>query len=43
MKDWRIHAGTDLAAEAGEQVLACGNGIVRETYTDRMLGNVARI
>lgn len=43
MKDWRIHAGTDLAAEAGEQVLACGNGIVRETYTDSMLGNVALI
>lgn len=43
MKDWRIHVGTDLSAEAGEQVLACGNGIVRETYTDRMLGNVAII
>ncbi len=43
MKDWRIHAGADLTAEAGEQVLACGNGIVRETYTDSMLGNVARI
>lgn len=43
MKDWRIHVGTDLSAEAGEQVLACGNGIVRETYTDSMLGNVALI
>lgn len=43
MKDWRIHAGTDLAAESGEQVLACGNGVVKETYTDNMLGNVAVI
>ena len=37
------HAGTDLAAESGEQVLACGNGVVKETYTDNMLGNVAVI
>lgn len=43
MKDWRIHAGTDMSAESGEQVLACGNGIVKETYTDNMLGNVAVI
>ena len=43
MKDWRVHAGVDLDAESGEQVLACGNGIVKETYTDNMLGNVAVI
>ncbi len=43
MKDWRIHAGTDLSAESGEQVLACGNGMVKETYTDNMLGNVVWI
>lgn len=43
MKDWRIHAGTDLKAESGEQVLACGNGLVQETFTDSMLGNVAVI
>ena len=40
MKDWRVHAGCDIAAESGEQVLACGIGIVKETYTDSMLGNV---
>ncbi len=40
MKDWRVHAGMDLSAESGEQVLACGNGMVKETYTDNMLGNV---
>lgn len=43
MKDWRVHAGMDLSAESGEEVLACGNGIVKETYTDHMLGNVAVI
>ncbi len=40
MRDWRVHTGTDLAAESGEQVLACGNGMVKEAYTDSMLGNV---
>lgn len=40
MKDWRVHAGADFGAQSGEQVLACGNGIVKETYTDSMLGNV---
>lgn len=40
MRDWRVHAGTDLTAESGEQVLACANGIVKQTYTDSMLGNV---
>ncbi len=43
MKDWRIHTGCDLAAESGEQVVACANGIVKETYTDSMLGNVVVI
>ncbi len=43
MKDWRIHAGSDITAEAGEQVLACGNGMVKETYTDSLLGNVVVI
>ena len=40
MKDWRIHAGCDLTAAQGEQVVACANGIVKEAYTDNMLGQV---
>lgn len=40
MKDWRIHCGTDFAAEPDEQVCACANGIVKSAYTDSMLGNV---
>lgn len=43
MKDWRIHAGLDLAAQSGETVTACGNGMVLSTYTDPMLGNVVVI
>lgn len=43
MKDWRVHAGCDITAEAGEQVLACANGMVKETYTDNLLGNVVVI
>ena len=40
MKDWRIHAGLDLAAQAGEEVRACANGQVKATLSDPMLGNV---
>ncbi len=43
MKDWRIHAGADLAAQAGEAVKACANGQVVETRTDPLLGNVVVI
>lgn len=43
MKDWRIHTGMDQKAESGEEVYACGNGQVKRTYTDRMLGNVIEI
>lgn len=43
MKDWRIHTGMDQKAENGEEVYACGNGQVKRTYTDRMLGNVIEI
>lgn len=43
MKDWRIHTGTDLSAQAGEEVLACANGQVLETTTDPLLGNLVTI
>lgn len=43
MKDWRVHTGMDVTAEAGEEVHACGNGRVKQTYTDSMLGNVVLI
>lgn len=43
MKDWRVHAGADYTAESGEDVWACANGKVLQTYTDSMLGNVILI
>lgn len=43
MRDWRIHTGADFKAESGSNVLACGNGLVKQTYTDNMLGNVVLI
>ena len=43
MKDWRIHTGLDISAESESPVLACGNGQVKETYTDSMLGTVVLI
>ncbi len=43
MKDWRVHVGTDVEAQAGEEVHACANGQVKQAYTDSMLGNVLLI
>ena len=43
MKDWRIHTGADLSAQAGEELLACANGQVLETTTDPLLGNLVTI
>ncbi len=43
MKDWRIHTGTDFKAAAGESVTASGNGIVKDVYTDTLLGNVVSV
>ncbi len=43
MKDWRVHVGSDVEAQAGEEVHACANGQVKQAYTDSMLGNVLLI
>lgn len=43
MKDWRIHTGLDVAADNEAPVLACANGVVKETYSDNMLGNVVLV
>lgn len=43
MKDWRIHTGLDISAQEEEPVLACANGLVKETYADSMLGNVVLV
>lgn len=43
MKDWRVHAGVDISAQAGQQLRACANGRVLECYSDSMRGNVLLI
>ncbi len=37
-RDWRVHDGLDIAAEAGATVSAAADGTVYTTYTDDELG-----
>ena len=43
MRDWRLHTGWDIAAPAGERVLATANGLVSAVYADPMRGNVVEV
>ena len=36
LKDWRTHSGVDFAADTGEQVLCCANGVVEEVFDSNM-------
>ena len=42
-RDWRVHNGIDLAAEAGAEVCAAAAGEVYTTYEDEALGNTVVI
>lgn len=41
--DWRVHTGTDFAAEAGEPVLALTNGTVTDVTDDALYGKTVTI
>lgn len=41
--DMRLHSGIDLAAEAGTAVMAAGEGIVTDVYTDSLWGSTVVI
>jgi len=42
-RDWRTHAGIDIAAEAGAPVSAAAAGVVYTTYDDELLGTTVVI
>ncbi len=41
--DWRVHSGTDIAAEPGEAVLALTDGSVQDVFEDGLYGTCVTI
>ena len=42
-RDWRVHNGMDITAEAGTPVCAAADGVVYTTYTDETMGTTVVI
>ena len=42
-RDWRVHNGVDIAAEAGTKVMAAADGTVESIYEDPQLGTTVVI
>jgi len=40
LAQWRTHPAIDIRANAGQSVVACGDGVVKDAYEDALWGNV---
>lgn len=40
LEQWQTHPAVDISASAGESVMACADGIVKDAYSDPLWGNV---
>ncbi len=43
MNDYRTHAGVDVAANIGDPVLACADGVIDDVWEDPMMGQTVKI
>lgn len=43
MNDYRTHAGVDVAANVGDPVLACADGVIDDVWEDPMMGQTVKI
>ena len=43
MNDFRTHNGVDVAAEEGDPVFACADGVIEEIWNDPMMGKSIKI
>jgi len=40
LSQWQTHLAVDISANAGESVVACADGVIKDTYNDPLWGNV---
>ena len=43
MEDYRVHAGIDIAGDAGDDVMAAADGVIENVYYDPMMGQTVVI
>ena len=43
LEQWQTHPALDLAAAAGEAVVACADGVITDAWQDHLWGNVVEI